>query len=81
MVICENCIHKEVCGIEGYYEEALKFCANKMTESFGKWIDDNEDDSYYANCSCCGYQIDTHYERGYLNFCPNCGADMKGDRQ
>ena len=47
----------------------------------GKWIE--EDGSYYANCSCCGYQIDTHYERGYLNFCPNCGADMrvKGEKQ
>jgi len=32
MIICENCIHKEVCGIEGYYEEALKFCANKVED-------------------------------------------------
>ena len=39
----------------------------------GEWIDDT---TYYANCSNCGYQIDTHYERGYLNFCPNCGAKM-----
>ena len=43
----------------------------------GHWVDDITD-GYYANCSCCGYQIDTHYERGYLNFCPNCGADMRG---
>ncbi len=42
----------------------------------GEWID--EDDSYYANCSNCGYQINTHHERGYLKFCPNCGADMRG---
>lgn len=52
-----------------------------VERSQGEWIDDNELDSYYANCSCCGYQIDTHYECGYLNFCPNCGADMRGGRE
>ncbi len=31
-MICENCIHKEVCGVEGYYEEALKFCAYKIED-------------------------------------------------
>jgi len=39
----------------------------------GEWIDD---DNYYANCSCCGYQMDTHEEHGYFKFCPNCGAKM-----
>ena len=43
----------------------------------GEWINDSKEDSYYANCSHCGYQIDTHYERGYLNYCPNCGAKME----
>ena len=42
----------------------------------GEWID--EGGTYYANCSKCGYQMDTHEERGYHNFCPNCGADMRG---
>ncbi len=41
----------------------------------GEWIDENG--TYYANCSKCGYQMDTHEERGYHNFCPNCGADMR----
>lgn len=43
----------------------------------GKWID--EDGTYYANCSKCGYQMDTHVERGYFRFCPNCGADMRSE--
>lgn len=43
----------------------------------GEWIDENC--TYYANCSMCGYQMDTHEERGYHNFCPNCGADMRGE--
>lgn len=42
----------------------------------GEWID--EDGTYYANCSKCGYQMDTHQERGYFRFCPNCGSDNRG---
>lgn len=45
---------------------------------YGKWLDDNNSfNSFYANCSECGYQIDTHEERGYHNFCPYCGARME----
>ena len=45
----------------------------------GKWIDENG--TYYANCSMCGYQMDTHQERGYFRYCPNCGAKMNGERR
>lgn len=45
----------------------------------GEWVDDDEHVEYYwANCSVCGLQIDVHENRGYHNFCPNCGARMKG---
>ena len=43
----------------------------------GEWID--EDGTYYANCSNCGYQMDTHQERGYFAYCPNCGAEMRSE--
>ena len=33
MSICERCLHKEVCGAEGIYDEALKFC-----DDFIGWI-------------------------------------------
>ena len=49
--------------------------ALEQKKKHGKWVDD--DNSFYANCSKCGYQIDTHEERGYHNFCPNCGARME----
>lgn len=45
----------------------------------GKWIDEDPAFAeYFANCSVCGYEIDVHNERGYFNFCPNCGAKMDG---
>jgi ribosomal protein L32 len=43
----------------------------------GKWID------YHTTCSECGWQmIDDVIESPNMvafNFCPNCGADMRGD--
>jgi hypothetical protein len=58
-------------------QDILNLPSVTPTRPKGKWIDDSKEDSYYANCSHCDYQIDTHYERGYLNYCPNCGAKME----
>ena len=48
------------------------------------WIDDEEYNTeygyYFAHCSECGYQMDVHENRGYHNFCPNCGAKMEGSK-
>ena len=46
----------------------------------GKWK--CSDDMYEtATCSCCGY--DTNEPWGWIRehflFCPNCGADMRGE--
>lgn len=40
----------------------------------GKW-----DDGIY--CSVCGTAYDTGEYRNARNFCPNCGADMRGGRK
>lgn len=48
----------------------------------GKWLDDNNSfNSFYANCSECGYQMDKHAERGYHNYCPYCGARMRSGEE
>ena len=34
--ICDNCIHDDVCGMEGHLEPALKYCFNKIsTDTLG----------------------------------------------
>ena len=89
MAICDNCIHDEVCGLEGHLDEALTFCANKVVdvqpvkrgrweerEGYGGW-----GDTYYR-CSVCGN--DWAFEDGTpkdaeWDYCPKCGADMRGD--
>lgn len=75
--ICDDCIHDDVCEWAVSNENMFicdSFIDKKVLERpQGEWIDD---DNYYANCSCCGYQMDTHEEHGYFKFCPNCGSEM-----
>ena len=80
MAICDNCIHDDVCGLEGHLDEALTFCANKVADvqpvKCGRWrfteklILGNPYGSY--KCSECMYHV-PHED----NYCPNCGADMR----
>lgn len=47
----------------------------------GEWIWELADNGWANHiCSCCGYtkNTDIHVALGW-NFCPNCGADMRGD--
>ena len=59
------------------YEQAISELESD-TRPQGEWID-VKDIPYLANCSNCGYQMDTHEEHGYFNYCPYCGADMRGN--
>lgn len=46
----------------------------------GRWIPKNADGSWRVDaCSAC--KKDTHYLRhaSAYDFCPNCGADMRGE--
>lgn len=48
----------------------------------GKWIKENCRGQAYK-CSACGNYLDfrgVNAGRGDANFCPNCGADMRGER-
>ncbi len=62
------------------YELAIKALEDR---SQGEWKHNNFDEHY---CNKCGHyalwseEADDYYEV-QSNFCPNCGADMKGGRQ
>ena len=49
----------------------------------GRWIVTNQHalipSSMRYNCSECGH-IRSRHDGDILNFCPNCGADMRGDK-
>lgn len=75
MTICDNCIHRNVCADEGHYDEALSFCADKIEEKpHGEWIEGTQ--GHY--CSECDAVDQFYFEH---DFCPKCGADMRGGRE
>ena len=49
----------------------------------GKWIetDDGWDGTYFvcSNCGCPWTLIDGDPRDNDMNYCPNCGADMRGE--
>ena len=57
-----------------YDRNAILTCPSAQPRS-GKWIK-RKGGALGYNCSCCGKSdISNHFD-----YCPNCGADMKGDR-
>ena len=49
----------------------------------GKWIDQDEGAFYPIECSECHKEplLDAYGDYVYSDFCPNCGADMRGDNR
>lgn len=47
----------------------------------GRWIRKHDDVCYWSECSICGeYPPKNRYGQEWLSdFCPNCGADMRGE--
>ena len=44
----------------------------------GRWLSVFDEEE--SKCSVCGSEFYYPEERGY-NFCPNCGADLKGEQE
>ena len=48
----------------------------------GKWIEiEAFDDSRYVKCDQCKTVQVFYYGKRNTNFCPNCGADMRGEQK
>lgn len=61
------------------YEDIAEKIINKVppAQSFDKglWVKQELAPQTLRFCSLCGYKK----PRGLANFCPNCGADMRGE--
>lgn len=66
--ICINCVHQEVCRYECHApsEHCNDYAVADDFRPHGNWI--------FSRCDKCG----AYHNGMYRNFCPNCGADMKG---
>ena len=56
-------------------DKAIK-AVNQPERPHGKWTHDGSKWKYRFLCSECGYKL---MGEEPTNFCPNCGADMRGD--
>lgn len=73
------------CGIDS--AEVLKLLPSVRPRK-GKWIrwhetlEDASGVEYMPRCKCseCGKEYEAHSTR-FINFCPNCGADMREGEQ
>lgn len=79
--VSEACF--ELRGVFGRCEDALKALPSAQPRK-GKWLPDNT--NYYDEryiCSECNanYKVDTCMGKPSWNFCPNCGADMRGEKE
>ena len=51
------------------------------TRPQGEWLLVGHNDTVnFYKCSICGYEEHDNFTKHYY-FCPNCGADMRGDRK
>ena len=63
-------------AIFGRSHEIIKMRIGNLpsADRTGEWM---EDEDGYFRCSHCGkYPL---YQRSHSDFCPNCGADMRGE--
>ena len=88
--MCNNCIHKPVCGKYTATGGHVNSCEHHREGRKGKWED--EFGGKYANpryrCSLCKVRanykmvqdelMSWHEEQALTDYCPNCGADMRG---
>lgn len=63
------------------------FYENDTDRPQGEWIRDRywsrgvgmgEEYGFFYKCSMCEYEVESGYTRCGFNYCPNCGARMKG---
>lgn len=46
----------------------------------GKWVDARDGYDAHVKCTGCFKTYDWVSQAQYYNFCPNCGADLRGDK-
>lgn len=77
-------IHDKECSMTKVYEALYDAGYRKQVE--GQWISTKiptgveaygiREVQIYPKCSMCGYMVDV--SEWHFNYCPNCGAKMKG---
>lgn len=78
--MCNNCIHKPVCGKFLATGGHVNSCEHHKEERKGEWVLCQDDGYEWYECSLCRTKpLNDNNERPVLSgYCPNCGAHMEG---
>jgi rubredoxin len=44
----------------------------------GNWVGIDDEPCETFECDVCGFVLDDWIEGAFYNYCPNCGADLRG---
>ena len=64
-----------------FYNHGFADAKRKFERPKGEWLLVGHNDTVnFYKCSICGYEEHDNFTKHY-NFCPNCGADMRGENK
>ena len=69
-----------------FHEDDQKILMKRMNElpsaqpEHSAWVNSKDGYSGHVKCKACFKTYDWDSEAQYFNFCPNCGADMRGEQ-
>lgn len=80
-----NCFNEQEEPVYRALSEAIKAVSAQSERKKGKWIRENivltsNPPQYMWHCSECGKMVHWFTTEVLTDFCPNCGADMRGEQ-
>ena len=69
--------------LEAYSRDRKRMCELPPAQperKRGKWLADNRPGGGFWVCSCCKFPSEAFAANVLYKFCPNCGADMRGEQ-
>lgn len=72
--------HQNNQAIGNYTAELVKLPSAQPERKRGRWLPDNRPGGGFWVCSECKFPSEAFAADVLYKFCPNCGADMRGER-